>query len=323
MTAYSITNGAPSRDIPKDLPAAISELKKKKNAVVLAHYYQIGEIQDIADYVGDSLGLSQQAAQTNADMIAFAGVVFMGETAKILSPKKKVVVPDLGAGCSLADNCPGDKFAEFIKANPGHTVVTYVNCSAEVKALSDILCTSSNAVKIINSIPKDQPIIFAPDQHLGRYLMRQTGRDLLLWEGSCIVHETFDAKTITKLKARYPKALIIAHPECPTSVLDLADYIGSTSGLISYAKTSPAQEFIVVTEGGIVHQMQKACPDKTFHLVPNEGACVSCAECPFMKMNTMEKLYLCMRDETPEVTVPEQLQARARIPIERMLELSK
>lgn len=306
----------------EQLLSEINRLRKEKNVVILAHYYQTPEIQDIADFVGDSLGLAQQAAKTTADMILFAGVVFMGETAKILCPTKKVIVPDMDAGCSLADNCPAPEFEKFIKAHPGHVVITYVNCSAAVKALTDIVCTSSNAVDIINSIPADQPIIFAPDQHLGRYLIQETGRDMVLWNGSCVVHETFDAQRIVKLKARHPNALIIAHPECPMSVLDLADFVGSTAKLISFAKDSPANEFIVVTESGILHQMQKACPGKILHSVPNEGSCTSCAECPFMRLNTLEKIYIALRDETPEITLPIELSEQARKPIERMLALS-
>ena len=307
--------------IPDDLVAAINDLKQQKNAVILAHYYQESEIQDLADYIGDSLGLAQEAAKTDADIIVFAGVVFMAETAKILNPTRKVLLPDLDAGCSLADNCPSDKFSQFVQAHPDHTVITYVNCSAEVKALSDILCTSSNAVKIINSVPKDKPIIFAPDKHLGRYLIKETGRDLVLWDGSCIVHEQFDHKKIVRLKARHPEAEVIAHPECPESILNEADHIGSTSSLLNYVKKSDAKSFIVVTESGIIHQMEKACPEKTFHPAPPENGC-SCNECPFMKLNTMEKLYRCLRDETPEMNVPAEIIERALIPLKRMLELS-
>ncbi len=299
----------------------IRALKKKKNAVVLAHFYQDGDIQEVADYVGDSLGLAQYGAKVTADIIVLAGVLFMAETAKILNPEKKVLCPDLKAGCSLADNCPADEFAAFIKKHPGHTVVTYVNCSAEVKALSDILCTSSNAVKIINSIPKETPILFAPDQHLGRYLMKKSGRDMVLWEGSCIVHETFDAKKIVELKARHPGALVIAHPECRESVLDLADHIGSTASLLKFTNDSPAKEFIVVTEAGIIHQMTKANPQKTFHAAPNSEVC-SCAECPFMRLNTMEKIRRSLIDEAPEVHIPEEIRRRALVPLERMLALS-
>ena len=262
-----------NKSLPDNLETAIAELKREKNAVILAHYYQEPEIQDIADYVGDSLGLSQEAAKTDADLIVFAGVYFMGETAKILNPEKKVVIPDLEAGCSLADNCPGDKFAEFLKQYPDHTVVTYVNCSAEVKALTDILCTSANAVQVINSLPKDEKIVFAPDKHLGRYLQRVTGRDLVLWDGACIVHETFDQKRIVQLKARNPGAEIIAHPECPEAILLSADHVGSTTGLLKYAKESDNDTFIVVTEPGIIHQMEKACPDKTFIPAGSEEIC--------------------------------------------------
>ena len=300
----------------------IQRLKKEKQAVILAHYYQTGDIQDIADYVGDSLGLAQKGAATDAKIIVLAGVVFMAETAKILNPEKKVLSPDLAAGCSLSDNCPASAFAEFLKKYPGHTVVTYVNCSAEVKALSDILCTSSNAVKIIESIPKDQPIVFAPDQHLGNYLIKKTGRDLVLWPGSCMVHETFDAKTIVKMKARHPQALVLAHPECPAAVLNVADQIGSTAFILNYAKNSSEKEFIIVTEAGIIHQMEKACPDKIFYPVPNNESC-NCAECPYMKMNSLEKIHQALLNEGPEVIIPEDIRVRAVRPLERMLELSK
>jgi quinolinate synthase len=305
----------------EQLVSEINNLKIKKNAVLLAHYYQEGEIQDIADYVGDSLGLSQQAAKTKADIIVFAGVVFMAETAKIISPEKKVVVPDINAGCSLSDNCPADKFSEFIQKSPGHVVISYINCSAEVKALSDIICTSSNAERVIDSVPVDKPIIFGPDKHLGAYLSRKTGRKMLLWDGACVVHETFDAKKIIQLKVRHPEAVVIAHPECPESVLNIAEHIGSTSSLLNFSKTSKANEFIVVTESGILHQMKKASPSKTFYGVPNEGSCDTCAECPFMRLNTMEKLYLSLLNETPEVTVCAELCKKALIPIERMLAL--
>ena len=308
-------------EIPADLEGAISRLKREKNAVILAHYYQEGDIQDVADFVGDSLGLAQQGAKSDASIILLAGVVFMAETAKILSPEKKVLCPDLAAGCSLADNCPADRFAEFIQRYPDHTVVTYVNCSAEVKALSDILCTSSNAVKVINSIPKEKPILFAPDQHLGGYLNRVTGRNMVLWPGACIVHETFDAKKIVQMKARFPEAEVVAHPECPEAVLTLADHIGSTSSLLSYVQRSPKREFIVVTESGIIHQMKKSCPEKLFHAAENTEAC-NCAECPFMRLNTMEKLYRCLAQEQPEVHVPEEVRVKALIPLQRMLDIS-
>lgn len=317
------TNGHSSsqQNLPRDLVGAIADLKRQKNAVILAHYYQESEIQDIADYIGDSLGLAQEAAKTDADIIVFAGVVFMAETAKILNPSRKVLLPDLAAGCSLADNCPGDEFRRFLEKHPGHCVVTYVNCSAEVKALSDILCTSSNAVKVIQSIPAETPVIFAPDKHLGRYLMKETGRELVLWDGACIVHEQFDHKKIVRLKARHPEAKVIAHPECPEAILNEADHIGSTSSLLNYVRKSPDNSFIVVTESGIIHQMQKSCPDKTFYPAPPDNGC-SCNECPFMKLNTMEKLYLCLRDETPEMLVAPEIIEKALVPLQRMLSLS-
>ncbi len=314
-------NPADSLPAAEELVDEIDRLRKEKNAVLMAHYYQEGAIQDIADYVGDSLGLAQQGKATEASIIVLAGVVFMGETAKILSPEKKVLVPDMKAGCSLADNCPEDEFAKFIANYPDHKVVTYVNSSVGVKALSDVLCTSTNAVKIIESFPKDQKILFAPDQHLGRYLIRKTGRDMVLWEGACMVHEMFDAKKIVQLQARNPAAQIIAHPECPESVLDIADHIGSTSSLLNYTKTADVDEFIVVTEAGIIHQMQKASPQKKFHATPNSETC-NCAECPFMRLSSLEKIYLNLRDETPEILVPEAIQQRALEPLERMLALS-
>ncbi len=304
-----------------ELISAINELKKQKNAVILAHFYQEGDIQDVADYVADSLGLAQFGAKVEAQTIVLAGVIFMAETAKILSPEKKVLAMDLNAGCSLADNCPADKFKEFISLRPDHKVVTYVNCSAEVKALSDILCTSSNAVKIINSFPKEQPLIFAPDQHLGRYLIKKSGRDLVLWQGSCIVHETFDAKKLVKLKARYPEALLLAHPECTEAVLDLADHIGSTAALLKFSTQSEARDFIVVTEAGIIHQMKKASPNKNFIAAANSDIC-NCAECPFMRLNTLEKLFLTLSEEKFEIQIPEDVRTKAIIPLQRMLELS-
>jgi quinolinate synthase len=289
--------------------------------VVLAHYYQDSEVQDLADFVGDSLQLSQQAALTQADAIVFAGVLFMAETAKILNPTKPVLLPDMNAGCSLADGCPAPLFKAFRERYPDHLAITYINCSAEVKALSDIICTSSNAEKIIRQIPPDQPILFAPDQHLGRYLMRKTGREMTLWPGSCIVHEMFSEKSLVQLQERHPRALVLAHPECPENVLRHADYVGSTAGILSYSKQSPAPEFIVATESGILHQMEIASPGKVFISAPGEGGC-SCSECPHMKLNTMEKLYLCMRDRTPEITMEEDLRQRALKPILRMLEMS-
>ena len=304
-----------------DLVQEIAKLKREMNAVILAHYYQESEIQDLADFVGDSLQLSQQAAAAKADVIVFAGVLFMAETAKVLNPAKLVLLPDMKAGCSLADGCPADRFAEFRRRYPDHVAITYINCSAEVKALSDIICTSSNAEKIIRQIPPEKPILFAPDQHLGRYLMKKTGRELTLWPGSCMVHEMFSEKSLVQLKERHPRALILAHPECPEAVLRHADYVGSTTGILKYAVASPASEFIVATESGILHQMEKACPGKTFIAAPGEGGC-SCSECPHMKLNSMEKLYLCMRDRKPEITLDENLRQRALKPILRMLEMS-
>ena len=304
-----------------DLEAEISRLKRELNAVILAHYYQESEIQDLADFVGDSLQLSQQAASTTADVIVFAGVLFMAETAKILNPGRLVLLPDLKAGCSLADGCPAPLFKAFRERHPDHVAITYINCSAEVKALSDIICTSSNAEKIIRQIPPEQPILFAPDQHLGRFLMKKTGRDMTLWPGSCMVHEMVSEKSLVQLKERYPRALILAHPECSESILRHADYVGSTTGILNFATHNPAGEFIVATESGILHQMEKACPDKIFIPAPGEGGC-SCSECPHMRLNTMEKLYLAMRDRKPEITLDEDLRQRALKPIRRMLEMS-
>ena len=304
-----------------DLFFEIEKLKKEKNAVVLAHYYQEPDIQDIADYIGDSLGLSQQAAKADADIIVFAGVHFMAETAKILSPEKKVLLPDLKAGCSLADSCPPHLFRKFKENYPDHLVITYVNCTAELKALSDIVCTSSNAVAIVESLPKDQKIIFGPDKNLGAYVAKKTGRDLVLWNGACMVHEIFSREKITKLKERYPNAKLLAHPECEDVILKMADYIGSTTGLLKYATKSSEKEFIVATESGIIHQMQKENPDKVFIPAPPNNNC-ACNDCPHMKRNTLEKLYLCMKNELPEVTVPAEIIKRAVKPIERMLEIS-
>jgi quinolinate synthase len=305
-----------------DLVEEINKLKKEKNAVILAHYYQDSDIQDIADFVGDSLQLSQEAARTKADMIAFAGVHFMAETAKILSPQKKVVIPDLKAGCSLSDSCPAPLFAKFKEKYPDHIVVSYVNCTAELKTLTDICCTSSNAVHVINSIPKDRKIIFAPDKNLGAYLIKKTGRDMVLWNGACMVHEIFSREKIVKLKHQHPDAKIIAHPECEEPVLELAEYIGSTSGLLKFVQTDPAQSFIVATEAGILHQMAKACPNKTFIPAPPNNLC-ACNECPHMKRNTLEKLYLCLKYEQPEVTLSERVIREARAAIDRMLEISE
>ena len=304
-----------------DLFDEIEKLKKEKNAIILAHYYQEPDIQDIADYIGDSLGLSQEAAKTEADIIVFAGVHFMAETAKILSPGKRVLLPDVKAGCSLADSCPPHLFKKFKEKYPDHVVITYVNCSAELKALSDIVCTSTNAVQIVESLPKDTKIIFGPDKNLGAWVSKKTGREMVLWNGACMVHEIFSREKITRLKERHPAAKFIAHPECEESVLQMADYIGSTTGLLKYAINSDSKEFIVATVSGIIHQMEKACPDKTFIPAPPNNNC-ACNDCPYMKRNTLEKLYLCLKNETPEVTVPLETIVAARKPIERMLEIS-
>lgn len=307
-----------------DLVKEIKRLKEEKNAVILAHYYQVPEIQDIADYVGDSLQLSQKAAETDADIIVFAGVHFMAETAKILNPTKTVVLPDLKAGCSLADSCPPEAFEKFTKAHPDHVVITYVNCSAEIKALSDIVCTSSNALKIVNSVPKDTPIIFAPDKNLGKYIISQTGRDMLLWDGSCIVHEAFSIDKLIALHKKYPDHKIIAHPESETHILDTAAYIGSTSGMINFVKEHPQEKFIVATEAGILHKMQQEMPNTELVPAPaKEDNTCACSECHFMKMNTLQKLYECLLNESPQIEVPEHIIERALLPIERMLELSK
>ncbi|MBX2934718.1 MAG: quinolinate synthase NadA [Ferruginibacter sp.] len=304
-----------------DLFAAIENLKKEKNAVILAHYYQEPDIQDVADYIGDSLGLAQQAEKTSADMIVFAGVHFMAETAKILNPNKKVLLPDLNAGCSLSDSAPPALFKIFKEKHPNHKVITYINCSAGIKALSDIICTSSNAQKIIETLPIDQPIIFAPDKNLGAYINKKTGRNMVLWNGSCMVHEIFSLEKITRLKIRHPKAKLIAHPECEESVLRVADFIGSTTGLLKFTKTDDATEFIVATETGILHQMQKASPKKVFIPAPPDNSC-ACNDCPHMKLNTLEKLYLCLKYEKPEILMDEQLRIAAKKPIDEMLKIS-
>lgn len=304
-----------------DLFAEIEKLKKEKNAIILAHYYQEPDIQDVADFIGDSLGLAQKAESTDADMIVFAGVHFMAETAKIINPTKKVVLPDLNAGCSLSDSAPPEKFRAFKEQHPDHIVITYINCSAGMKALSDIICTSSNAQAIVESLPKDQKIIFAPDKNLGAYINKKTGRNMVLWNGACMVHEIFSLEKITKLKIRHPKAKFIAHPECEEAVLNLADYIGSTTGLLKYTQQDSAMEYIVATETGILHQMQKTSPQKTFIPAPPSNQC-ACNECPYMKLNTLEKLYLCMKYEQPEITMDEELRLAARKPIDRMLEIS-
>jgi quinolinate synthase len=300
----------------------INRLKKEKNAILLAHFYQVPEIQDLADFVGDSLGLSQEAFKTDSDIIVFAGVHFMAETAKILNPGKKVLLPDLEAGCSLADSCPADEFKKFKDKYPGYIVISYINCSAAVKALSDIICTSSNAVKIVNSLPKDANIIFAPDKNLGSYVNMITGRNMVLWEGSCEVHDIIKTEAIFQLKAEHPEAKLIAHPECKAVILQIADYIGSTTALLDFTQKDPAKEFIVATETGILHQMQKSSPDKKFFIVPADETCV-CNDCPYMKLNTLPKLLNCLKNETPEIILSEELMDKARKPILRMLELSK
>ncbi|MCA9627787.1 MAG: quinolinate synthase NadA [Myxococcales bacterium] len=304
-----------------DLDLEIARLKKERNAVLLAHYYQDSEIQDFADFIGDSLQLAQAARDTQADVILFAGVHFMAETAKILNPERIVLVPDMAAGCSLADGCPADRFRAWKAKYPGSIVISYINCSAAVKAESDVICTSSNAKKIVESIPKDQQILFAPDKNLGRYLIKETGRDMVLWQGSCIVHETFSQRRLIELKTKHPGAKIIAHPECQEQLLDMADFIGSTAALLRYVENDKAQQFIVVTESGILHQMKKRAPNKELIAAPPEGNC-ACNECPFMRLNTPEKVYLALRDLEPRLEMPEALRLAAKKPIDRMLELS-
>lgn len=304
-----------------DLFYEIEKLKKEKNAIILAHYYQEPDIQDVADYVGDSLGLAQQAEKTEADIIVFSGVHFMAETAKILNPEKKVLLPDLKAGCSLAESAPAPLFKRFKEKYPEHIVISYINCTAEIKALSDIICTSSNAQKIIESVPLNKQIIFAPDKNLGAYLVKKTGRDMVLWNGACMVHEIFSLEKIVKLKIRHPKAKLIAHPECEEPILRLADYIGSTTGLLRYTENDSTKEYIVATETGILHQMQKQSPKKTFIPAPPENNC-ACNDCPHMKLNTLEKLYICMKYELPEIIMEEKIRKAARKPIDRMLEIS-
>jgi len=306
-----------------DLLAAIDERRRELNAVILAHYYQEPDIQDVADHVGDSLALAQRAAETEADVIVFAGVHFMAETAKILNPDRQVLVPDLEAGCSLADGCPADEFAAWRARYPHHKVVSYINCSAATKAQSDIICTSSNAVKVVESFPADQPLIFAPDRYLGSYVARQTGRDLVVWPGSCEVHEVFSEKRLVELKVTHPGAVVAAHPECPEAILRHADHVGSTSSILAYARETDAREIIVVTESGILHQMQKENPDKVLIPAPGADETCNCNECPYMKLNTLEKLYLCLRDRRPEVTVDPALAERALLPIRRMLDLGR
>ncbi|MBL7930025.1 MAG: quinolinate synthase NadA [Bacteroidia bacterium] len=304
-----------------DIIKEIHAIKKAKNAVILAHYYQDSDIQDVADYIGDSLGLAQQAEKTDAAMIVFAGVHFMAETAKLLNPGKKVVIPDMNAGCSLADSCPPDEFRKFKEKHPDYVVISYINCTAEIKAMSDIICTSSNAVKVVNSVSPDKKIIFAPDKNLGAYVIKQTGREMLLWNGTCMVHEIFSLEKITRLKLRHPQAELIAHPECEEHVLKQADFIGSTTALLNYTSSSNKKEFIVATESGIIYQMQKKNPDKVFIPAPPNNNC-ACNDCPHMKLNTLEKLYACMMNELPEIIIPEHIALYAVKPLKRMLEIS-
>lgn len=305
-----------------DLIKEINQLKKIKNAIILGHFYQIPEIQDISDFVGDSLALAQKAAQTKADMIVFAGVHFMAETAKILNPSKKVVLPDLNAGCSLADSAPADKFKEFKNKYPDHKVISYINCSAELKTMTDIVCTSSNAVQIVNSLPKDEKIIFAPDRNLGAYINSLTGRDMLLWDGSCEVHDILSTEAIISMKIEHPNAKLVAHPECQPQVLEIADFVGSTTNLLNFVNKDSCNEFIVATETGILHQMKKNNPEKVFHIVPSDETC-SCNDCPYMKLNTLEKLYICMQHELPEIILDNKTIELAKKPVERMLEISR
>ena len=314
--------GAPCPAVPADLPAAIDALRRERNAVILAHYYQEGPVQDIADFIGDSLELSRRAASTDADVILFCGVHFMAETAKILSPDKTVLIPDLEAGCSLADACPPEEFAAFRARHPDHLVVSYINCSAAVKAQSDLICTSSNAVDLVKQLPADRPILFAPDQNLGRWVQSQSGRELTLWPGSCIVHETFSEQALLQLKLEHPGAEVLAHPECQQHLLDHADFIGSTSALLRRAEASEASGFIVLTEPGILHQMRKAVPDKAFYEVPGADGC-SCNACPYMRLNTLAKVWQCLDRVEPEIVMDEELRLRALAPIERMLEMSR
>jgi len=319
---FSIAGFVQEEVSPKlDLFEEIKRIKQEKNAIILAHYYQDNDIQDIADYIGDSLGLAQQAEKTKADMIVFAGVHFMAETAKLLNPTKKVVMPDFRAGCSLAEGCPPDAFKSFKDAHPDHVVISYINCTAGIKALSDIICTSSNAVQIVESLPKDTKIIFAPDKNLGAWVAKKTGRDLVLWDGACMVHEIFSLEKITKLKIRHPEALLIAHPECEEPILKIADFIGSTTALLKFATNSTAKSFIVATESGILHQMQKSAPDKTFIPAPPNNNC-ACNDCPHMKLNTLEKVYLCMKHEEPQVEIAEELREAALKSLQRMLTIS-
>lgn len=304
-----------------NLEEEIARLKKEKNAIILAHYYQDSEIQDLADFIGDSYALSKKAMSTDADIILFCGVKFMAEAAYILNPGKKVLVPDVNAGCSLEESCPPEQFKQFREKHPDHIAITYINSSAEVKALSDIIVTSSNAQKIIESLPQEQKIIFAPDKHLGKFLIRQTGRQMVLWQGTCVVHENFSERELIRIKTQNPDAKIIAHPECPTTLLEYADHIGSTSSLINYAKEHDGGKFIILTEPGIIHQMHKDAPNSTFFDVPslNKAGCSSCSQCPYMRLNTIEKIYLALKDETPKITVPDEIAKRAKIALDRMV----
>ncbi|MFL0749168.1 MAG: quinolinate synthase NadA [Prochlorococcus sp.] len=322
MTAASAAETVSPVPLSKtELRSAINELRNERNAVILAHYYQDPEIQDIADFIGDSLELSRRAADTNAEVIVFCGVHFMAETAKILSPEKTVLIPDLDAGCTLADDCPADEFEKFLNKHPNHIVVSYINCSAAVKALSDLICTSSNAVHLVNQLPKDRPILFAPDQNLGRWVQRQSGRELTFWPGRCVVHETFSEEALLKLKIKHPQAEVIAHPECLENLLDLSDFIGSTSKLLKHSETSTSKEFIVLTEPGIIHQMKLKMPNKRFIEVPGIDGC-SCNQCPYMRLNTLEKLWVCMNSMEPTLEMDDELRLKALVPIERMLEMS-
>ncbi len=305
-----------------DFKREFLKLKKEKNAILLAHYYQVDEIQEIADYVGDSLGLSQQAAQSDADIIVFAGVHFMAETAKILNPKTKVLIPDMNAGCSLADNCPIDQFEDFIKQYPDHIVISYINCSAAVKTVSDVICTSGNAVQIVESFPRDQKIIFAPDKNLGGYINRLTGRDMVLWDGTCQVHDILQSEAIINLKIQHPDAKLIAHPECKALILEIADFVGSTTALLNYTIKDDSKKYIVATETGILYKMRESSPEKEFIIVPSDETC-SCNDCPYMKLNTMQKLYLCLKNERPEIVMSPEVIEKARLPIERMMEISR
>lgn len=323
LTLYTLSHMNRSPESKEELRLAISELKRKKNAIILAHYYQEAEIQDVADFVGDSLGLAQQAAKTNADVIVFAGVQFMAETAKILNPDKKVLIPDLNAGCSLADNCSREEFKSFIEQHPGHVVVSYINCSAEVKALSDIICTSANAVQVINSIPIGKPIIFAPDKNLGKYLIKTTGRNLVLWDGSCEVHEAFSLEKIEQIQRAHPHAKLVAHPESDAVLLSRSDFIGSTTAMVNFIKNDAGKEFIVATEVGILHRLKNEAPEKLVIPAPSvETNTCACSECRYMKLNTLEKLYLCLKNEAPELLITEPLRKKALTPIQRMLALS-